>query len=63
MYAYIARCSTLNDIDGFSMFGTNSFNMVWEHICADILDNQLDKKLGQLKLPIPLQVHTTNHRN
>ena len=37
------------------MFGTNSFNLVWESICADIMDNQLDKQLGTLSLPHPLK--------
>ena len=30
LYAYIANSSTLDDLDSFSMFGTNSFNLVWE---------------------------------
>ena len=30
LYAYIANSSALDDLDCFSMFGTNSFNLVWE---------------------------------
>lgn len=54
LYAYIANSSALDDLDCFSMFGTNSFNLVWEKVCAEILDNQLQKPIGGLNLPVPL---------
>lgn len=55
IYAYIDHSGNLYDTDCLSMFGTNSFNLVWERICADIMDNQLDKQLGTLSLPHPLK--------
>lgn len=55
MYAYIDRRGSLYDAECLSLFGTNSFNLVWEKICADIMDNQLDVPLGILKLPVPLK--------
>ena len=55
MYAYIDRRGSLYDTDCLSLFGTNSFNLVWEKVCADIMDNQLDVALGALKLPVPLK--------
>lgn len=55
IYAYIAHSGSLYDMDCLSLFGTNSFNLVWEGICADVMDNQLDVKLGALPLPIPLK--------
>lgn len=55
LYAYIANSgSHTDDLDSFSMFGTNSFNLVWEKVCADILDNQLERHLGELDLPYGL---------
>lgn len=54
LYAYIANSNTLDDLDCFSMFGTNSFNLVWEKVCAEVLDNQLQKPIGGLRLPVPL---------
>ena len=54
MYAYIDHSSNLDDTDCFSLFGTNSFNLVWENVCAEILNNQLKTPLGSLKLPVPL---------
>lgn len=55
IYAYIDRRGSLYDTDCLSLFGTNSFNLVWEKICADIMDNQLNVPLGVIKLPIPLK--------
>ena len=55
IYAYIAHGGSLYDTDCLSLFGTNSFNLVWEGICADIMDNKLEVKLGALRLPTPLK--------
>lgn len=55
IYAYIDHTGSLYDTDCLSLFGTNSFNLVWESICADIMDNQLDVRLGALSLPMPLK--------
>lgn len=50
LYAYIAQEGTLYDVDCLSLFGTNSFNLVWEEICKDIMDNQLEKPLCNLRM-------------
>lgn len=57
IYAYVAHSSSLYDVDCFTMFGTNSFNLVWESVCARVLDNQLDSTLNSLAslLPVPLK--------
>lgn len=55
LYAYISHSGNLSDIDAMSMFGTNSFNLVWEKVCADIMDNQLNTPLGHLRMPLPLR--------
>lgn len=55
LYAYIENNGSLDDIECFSLFGTNSFNLVWERVCADIMDNQLQVKIGSLSLPVPLR--------
>lgn len=54
IYTYIDHSGSLYDVDCLSLFGTNSFNLVWEKVCAEIMDNQLDTRLGALRLPIPL---------
>lgn len=63
LYAYIANSSALDDLDCFSMFGTNSFNLVWEKICAEVMDNQLQKPIGGLRLPVPLAEQYRDMRN
>ena len=55
LYAYVERGGSLYDTDGFSLFGTNSFNLVWEIVCAEILNNMLEVRLGALPLPISLK--------
>ncbi len=63
LYAYIANSNTLDDLNCFSMFGTNSFNLVWEDVCSEVLDNQLQKPIGGLQLPIPLAKKYHNFRH
>lgn len=42
MYLYVEkRDSYLGDIDYFDAYGTNSYNLVWEEICRDVLGNKL----------------------
>lgn len=56
MAALISNRGSIDDKDSFSMFGTNSFNMVWEKVCAEVMDNQLHTKLMDLKLPGRLRI-------
>lgn len=55
LYAYLDHSGSLYDTDCLSMFGTNSFNLVWERVCSEIMDNQLDKRLDKLSLPVTLK--------
>lgn len=55
LYAYIAHHRTLQDGYGISLYGTTSFNLVWENVCATVFDNKLHQRLSQLKLPKPLK--------
>ncbi len=54
IYAYVAHKRTLQDSYGISMYGTNSFNLVWEDVCSEVFDNKLHSTLGQLELPVSL---------
>lgn len=56
IYAYISQQKSLTDQNCISLFGTTSFNLVWEKVCADVFDNKLHIELGKLKLPLPLKV-------
>lgn len=38
-----------NDVS-YSLYGTNSFNLVWEKVCADNFGSVLDKKIVDLPL-------------
>ena len=61
LYAYMANSNTLDNLDCFSMFGTCSFNLVWEKVCAEVLDNQLQKPIRCL--PVPLKGHYCGMRH
>lgn len=54
IYAYIEQSNSLFDSGCLSIYGTNSFNLVWETVCSEIMDNRLDVTLGRLQLPKPL---------
>lgn len=54
MIAIIKNKSTMDDIDSFSMYGSNSFNLIWEEVCATVFDNKLKTKLGQINMATPL---------
>lgn len=52
MYTYIDQSNHLSDNESFSMFGTNSFNLVWEKVCSEVLNNQLKTQLKNLPISI-----------
>lgn len=54
LYTYIAHSKSFDDSFGLSMYGTNSFNLVWEKVCADVFDNKLSTPIGKLKFPTKL---------
>lgn len=62
LYAYIANSRAMEECYGISMYGTNSFNLVWEDVCAEVFNNKLQTALGKLELPVPLneEYHPTD---
>ncbi len=62
LYAYVKNSSLHDNLDCFSMFGTNSFNLVWEKVCAEVLDNQLQKPIGCLPVPLAGQYRTMRRK-
>lgn len=62
LYIYLNHRGNNFELDGMSYIGSNSFNLVWEKVCAEILDNQLNTSLKNLKLPKALQA-PYNNRN
>lgn len=54
MYSYIANEGGIDGISEFNFYGTKSFHVIWEKVCAKILDNHLEKPIGGLSLPILL---------
>lgn len=51
LYAFIANARTLEDNTGISMYGTTSFNLVWEKVCAEVFHSKLKTQLRHLHIP------------
>lgn len=48
LYTYIFHENTRREDIRFSLYGTNSFYLVWEKVCARNFGNMLDMKLSEL---------------
>lgn len=46
-----AKETNIGDSDSFELIGTNSFNMVWEDVCNQVLGDERNVPLGNLHLP------------
>lgn len=62
LYAYVLNNGKAEGLDCFSMFGTNSFNLVWEKICAEVLQDKLHTKIELLNLGRPLNQQYFGYR-
>lgn len=54
--ALISDKGAFDDVESFSLYGTNCFNLVWEKVCAEVLNNQLHipiKELGLKSVVLP----------
>ena len=60
MSAYIASSGTLSDINCFSVFGTTCFEVLWERLCSEVLDNKLRTPLKNL---LPQTKLKEDHKN
>lgn len=56
MSALLLENTSVSDTDSISLFGTTSFNLVWETVCADVFDNKLEASLLSLPLLEPLKI-------
>ncbi|MCM1499980.1 MAG: LlaJI family restriction endonuclease [Clostridium sp.] len=50
IYTYVANNKADKDDISYSLYGTNSFNLVWEKVCAENFGNVLDKAIVDLPL-------------
>lgn len=51
LYAFISHHRALSTAEGVSMYGTTTFNLVWEDVCAKVFSNKLKTQLRHLPLP------------
>lgn len=50
MSALLLENRSVSDTDSIALFGTTSFNLVWETVCADVFDNKMITPLSDLPL-------------
>ncbi|WP_298606854.1 LlaJI family restriction endonuclease [uncultured Veillonella sp.] len=50
MVALLKDSSSMIGADNIDLFGTTSFNLVWETVCAEVFDNKLTNLLSDLPL-------------
>lgn len=49
IYTYISETRTNEVNNSVSLFGTNAFNLIWEKVCGEVFENQLNKKFKDFK--------------
>lgn len=49
LYTFISENKSNDVNNSVSLFGTNAFNIVWEKVCAEVFENQLNKKFKEFK--------------
>lgn len=52
IYTYIANEKANQEDLNFSLYGTNSFNLVWEKVCSENFGSVINKKLYELPLGV-----------
>lgn len=50
MISYINKDNTQNSQEKISFVGTSSFNLIWEDVCAYVMEDSLKKTLSELSL-------------
>lgn len=53
MYAFLKKEDLMGTEENLSLYGTNSFNQVWEKVCQYVLGNVLDKEIEELQDLLP----------
>ena len=54
MHTYISEKKSFTEEDTLTVYGTSTFNNIWEEVCCKVLNDQLRNELGQISLPIQL---------
>ncbi|MDR6720894.1 LlaJI family restriction endonuclease [Paenibacillus sp. 2003] len=52
MHAFLSNDSMTRSNLGFSMYGTNTYNLIWEKVCSEVFGNMLGTKLSNLPMRI-----------
>lgn len=51
MHAYLSNKNSFTNENFLTLYGTNSYHVIWEEMCSQVFSNKLDKKLKDLVNP------------
>ena len=63
MELYVKQHYATKNKNSMELYGTTSFNLVWEDVCADVFDSQLKKPIMELDIPNGLQERYKVYKN
>lgn len=49
LYTFISESKSNEVNNSVSLFGTNAFNIVWEKVCGEVFENQLNRRFKEFK--------------
>ena len=61
MYTFLREENSFSNKNYLTLFGTNTYHVIWEEMCKKIFKDNLNKELNTLKLPSKLN-EKYNHR-
>jgi len=61
MHAYLSEENSFSNENYLTVYGTSTYHVIWEDICKKVFRDKLDKKLGELTLPVPLNEKYSQH--
>ena len=50
MHAYVSKENSFNNENFLTLYGANSYEYVWENMCAEVFNNKLETNIGKLGL-------------
>lgn len=63
MELFIKEYYATKGSDVFELYGTGSFNLVWEDVCAFVLDSQLKRPILELEIPEGINEKYKRYKN
>ena len=60
MYQYISQEKNYTNNNTITLYGTTTYQVIWEEICSKVLNNKIKKQINELPLPNTKQNNNNN---